>query len=311
MLAYLLVAQQTGCDRKGTATMSKAQDYIEAFRRGEDFRPPAVGVFTDGQPDEAALVLLGTELANGGPNVRENVVKLLVDMGRQTDQLTPLGADTLRHPRILSLLASSALNKPDLGREAAMDALRKLATKRDLARFGGVITKALLDAPSEEAFLLVAKTKPDNAREPVERLALSPDWKDVDAAKIARAALGATEIEDQFLVALDNAVDGKSLARSVGPLALIGTPRSLKAIAEHLRTPLTIDVPGRFEKSARLNVLDALLYNFPDQPVLYPNNIVTDANYAAAERFCIETLGVTYKQPRPPFLTYRGYPIMS
>ncbi|MCK7510883.1 MAG: hypothetical protein MZV70_46975 [Desulfobacterales bacterium] len=66
----------------------------------------------------------------------------------------------------------------------------------------------------------------------------------------------------------------------------MGTPRSLKALAGLLRSPLVIHVPGLFDKSVRLNVLDALSYNFPDQPVLYANNIITKEDYTAAERFC-------------------------
>jgi len=290
----------------------KALDYVAAFQRGEDFTPPATGVFAGGQPDGAAVDILGKELAVGSPSVRESIVALLVDMGRRTDPLTPKGADVLRHPRILGLLAEAGLVKPDLGREAAMDALRKLATQPDLSRFENLLRKALEDTPSEEAFLLVAKAKARSARAFVDRLAGSAQWQNVEAAKIARAALGAKDVEDAFLALAANAEaarDGKALGRALGTLGLIGAPRSLRAIAERLRTPLTIHMPGAFEKSLRLNVLEALLYNFPDEPALYPNNIVTEADYTAAERFCAKTLGVTYRNPPPPFLTYRGYPI--
>lgn len=309
VLTFMLTAQQAAGDTTKEMNMSNAQEYIAAFQSGEDFTPPSTGVFSGGQPDESALQILGKELAVANPSVRENIVKLLVDMGRRTDPLTPKGADVLRHPQIIALLVGAGLAKPDLGREAAMDALRKLVTQPDLARFGYAFTKALSDAPTEEAFLLVAKAKPQKAKALVDRLAMSPKWKEVEAAKIARAALGAKDVEDEFLAVADAATDGKALARALGPLALMGTPRSLKAIAERLRTPLTIDNPGVFEKAVRLNVLEALLYYFPDQPVLYPNNIITEADYTAAEHFCTKTLGVTYSDPPPPFLTYRGYPI--
>lgn len=289
-------------------TMSNAEDYIQTFKRGEDFKPPSVGIFVDGQPEGAALELLGKELAVANPAVRENIVNLLVDMGRRTDPLTPKGADVLRHPQIITLLADAGLAKADLGREAAMEALRKLVTQADLSQFGDAFTEALKDTPTEEAFLLVAKAKPPQARGLVERLGLSPKWKEVEAAKIARAALGAEDVEDEFLAVTKAETDGKALAQSLGPLALMGTPRSLKAIAELLRTPLTILKPGVYEKSVRLNVLDALLYNFPDQPMLYPNNITKEADYTAAEGFCTRILGITYKNPPPPFMTYRGYP---
>ncbi len=292
--------------------MSNAQDYITAFKRGEDFTPPATGVIVGGQPDGAALKILGQELTVADPSVRENIVALLVDMGSRTDPLQSRGAEVVRNSQIIELLANAGLTRPDLGREAAMDALRKLVTQPDLAIFGDAFTKALEDTPTEEAFLLVAKAKPQKAKAVVDRLAVLPEWKDVEAVKIARAALGAKDIEDEFLSAAadaEAAADGKTLARELGSLALVGTPRSLKAIAERLRTPLTIHIPGAFEKSVRLSVLEALLYNFPDQPVLYPNNIINEADYTAAERFCTKIFGVTYRNPSPPFMTYRGYPI--
>jgi hypothetical protein len=311
MLVCTLTAQQTA-RKTGKNTMPKtAQDYIAAFERGEDFAPPATGLIVNGEPDGAALEILGRELAAASPSVREEIVALLVDIGRRTDPLTPKGADVLRHAGIVALLAGPGLAKADLGREAAMDALRKLVTQPVLAGSGDAFIKALKDRPTEEAFLLIAKAKPGNAKELVDRLAGFPEWKNVEAAKIVRAALGSKDIEDEFLATAANAEaasNGKALSNVLGTLALVGTPRSLKAIAERLRTPLTILVPGAFEKSVRLSVLEALLYNFPDQPVLYPNNIIREADYTAAENFCAKTFGVTYSTPPPPFMTYRGFP---
>lgn len=295
--------------------MSKsAEDYISAFKRGEDFVPPAKGVFVNGRPDDTALDAFGKELPVAAPNVRENIVKLLVDMGRSTDPLEKSGADVIRHQRILELLAGPALAKPDLGREAAIEALRKLTTQRDLARFENEFTNALAEEPTAEAFLLVAKAKSYKAKELIERLIALPRWKEMEEAKIARAALGSKDDEDSFIVAATAAAakDGVSFANAIGPLALMGTPRSLKFIAEHLRTSLMIDIPGhgpgRSMQSARLNVLDALVYNYPDQPVLYPNNINQDGDYRNAERFCTESLGVTYKDPPPPYFKFGNVP---
>ena len=303
------VAQAARGASQEMAMPKNAQEYIAAFKRGEVFTPPAVGVFADGQPDPAALRLLGEALAEDNPAVREQVVALLVEMSVRTDPLTPQGAEVLRNPQIIALLARDGLAKPDGGREAAMDALRKLVTYRDLAKFGDDFAQALDRAPTDEAFLLVAKAKPQSARATLEKLAQTPKWRDAENAKIARAALGAESIESEFLAAAGASNDGKSLARALGPLALIGTARCLKAIAERLRSPLIIDMPGAYKKSVRLNVLEALLYNFPDQPELYPNNIRKPEDYTAAEQFCAITIGVMYTTPPPPFLTYRGYPI--
>lgn len=300
-----------GYKTKGTTMSRNAQDYISAFERGEEFRPPSKGVFTNGRPDDGALEVLGKKLEVGSPSVRENIVKLLIDMGRSTDPLTARGAEVLRHPQIIALLAGPGLARLDLGREAAMGALRKLVPPRDLAPVGALLKNALAKAPTEEALLLVAKAKPAGADDIVEKLRSLPRWQRVEALRIAHAALGSTADEDQFLAAAAAATTGEDLAMAVGPLGLIGTPRSLKLLGELLRTPLSIEIPGSMPggvKSVRLNVLDALLYNFPEQPALYPNNINQDADYRTAERFCTSALGVTYKDPPPPYLKYGNLP---
>jgi hypothetical protein len=313
LLVNVLMAQESGCDKTKRTTMSQsAQDYIAAFKRGEDFRPPAKGVFVNGQPDDGALKVLGKELAGADPNVRENIVELLVDMGRVTDPLTPKGADVIRHAGILDLLAGPGLAKPDLGREAALEQLRKRANQSDLARYDTAFTNALAEEPTTEAFLLVAKAKSQKAKDLVDRLVKLPRWENLEAAKIARAALGSKDDEDRFLAILAAAKDGAAVEKALRPLGLIGTPRSLKVIAEHLRSPMTVEVGGSSEginlKSVRLSVLDALQYNFPEEPSLYQNNINYDEDYRKAERFCTDRLGVVYNNPPPPFFKYGSFP---
>lgn len=288
------------------------QEYLAAFQRGEDFAPPASGVFSKGAPDPVALDLLGQHLSTDTQEIREEIVHLLVAMARQTDPLTPKGADVIRDRQILDLLAGPGLLKHDSGRGAAMDALRKLTMPTDLHRMGDRLTENLRRAPSADAFLLVAKAKPDHARATVDALAGMPEWRNNEAAGIARAALGDAAIESKFLAEASKAeaeANGAALSHALGTLGLIGTPRTLKAVAERLRTPLTTGAPHASLRSVRLSVLDALLYNYPEEPVLYPNNIVTEANYGAAERFCEKAFGVTYKTPPPPFMTVRGYPM--
>ncbi|MEM9455118.1 MAG: hypothetical protein AAGF11_13135 [Myxococcota bacterium] len=294
-------------------SMSNAQQYINAFERGEDFTPPAQGMITNGEPDPAELERIEKALPHASAAVTENLVTLMVDVALSTDSLKPAGAEVLRHPRTISLLVQIAgRDQPDLAREAAMSALRKLVTPAQLAPHGDIFTQALDRGPSEEAFLLVAKAKPDPAKPVVEYLVGTTRWRGAEEAQIAHAALGDTTQEDRFLEALEQAetrADAEAVTRTLGSLALIGTPRSLRAVAERLRTPLIFSVPGAFEKSVRLNVLEALLYHYPDQPILYPNNIIEESDYTKAEVFCTQTLGVTYSQPPPPFLTYRGAPL--
>ena len=99
-----------------------------------------------------------------------------------------------------------------------------------------------------------------------------------------------------------------ALTEALRSLSLIGTPRSLKVIAEQLRTPF-ISSPSSHSYSTRLSVLDALSYHYPEQDIFYSSSIWDDSNYAEAEDFCIKHLGAVYSTPRPPFLTRIPFPM--
>lgn len=309
LVLSVVLSMTAGHASGATAGSRRVHDYIVAFEKGEDFRPPSTDLIVDGQPEAASLRVLAEALDHKPADVREQIVALLVDLGLRTDPLTAAGAEVLRHQEIIQILVEHALQPADLGREAAMDALRRLVRSEDLAPYGDRFTQELRAAPSQEAFLLVAKAKASSAAALVGALVHTPAWADVEAARIAHAALGDTATEDDFLAKEQAAATGQELAIALESLGLIGTERSLKAVAQRLRSPLIITLPGAYDKSIRLNVLDALRYNDPDQPVLYPNNIADDSDYAAAEQFCSRKLGVVYTEPRPPFLTYFGHPI--
>jgi len=83
----------------------------------------------------------------------------------------------------------------------------------------------------------------------------------------------------------------------------IDTKTSRVALASQLRTPLIVERPTVFRRSVRLDVIQALSYDFPDQPVFWQENIRSDEDYARAEQFCAGRLGAKWNAPRPPFLT--------
>ena len=63
-----------------------------------------------------------------------------------------------------------------------------------------------------------------------------------------------------------------------------------------------------FLQSVRLDIMAALSYNFPEKAFLYDNAIMNDGDYARVEKFCEETFGIVWKNPRPEFLTIQGFP---
>lgn len=286
-----------------------AMNYIDAFQRGETFSKPIEGLVKNGQLELDTVKVFKDSLASASNEVRENIVRLLVALGTQINPQSAEGFYDIRQIQIIALLVGPALSKDDAAFDVAMEALRKRVSPPLLAQFGDSILKTLEMHPSGSAFLLVAKAKPKGGEKLVGELSILPKWQSYEAVKIARAALGDELLEDKYIDAVKMVNDGVELNEALWSLALIGTNKSLKAIAEQLRTPLTIDRPGAYENSVRLDVLDALIYNFPGQPVLSASRIVADEDYQAAEDFCTKTLGVVYTEPRPPFMTVRPYPI--
>ncbi len=108
VILLLLSVTCTVADASEQTSISKvkARYYIAAFRRGEDFRPPASDMIVNGQVNAAALKLLAHELAEGESSVRENIVELLIDMGLQVAQ--PKGTEWLGHQKIVAYWQMSA-----------------------------------------------------------------------------------------------------------------------------------------------------------------------------------------------------------
>ena len=309
-------AEAPASQGSSSSAVAAAKQYLVQFEAGKPYASRLswplraavpVELTVGNRADPAAVKVLEGELSQASAEVRSSIVTLLVDLGISTDPSAPLACEAIRDPNIIGALARGGLAQDDHAREEASIALRKYCTQSDLAQFGTPIARALEQAPAYDAFLLVAKAKPPEARKVVTRLLHTEEWKE-EGAKIAAAALGDQKLEGEFLRQASAATNGKALAEALKNLSLVGTKRCLEAVAGYLRTPMTIEVPHAFKKSVRLDVLDALVYHFPYEPVLNSNLINDDSGYAAAERFCTQTLGVQYTEPRPPFLTYQGYP---
>ena len=294
-----------------------AESYIEAFRRGEEFRPPSEGLITGGALDRRAAAILGKELAFGDSQVREQIAALLWNLSIRANPERPY---ELRDPEIIALYAGPGLVRPDAARRYAMRAL--LHVKPDnLKKYGDAITRALEAQPTENAFLLIARAKAFQARELVERLSLLPTWSKKtgssgEAARIARAALGNTQIEDEILAEvkrLEEAGDVDTLL-TTGPagllnvLAQIGTHRSLVTLAKFMRSPLerVVGHQGLGRETIRLYVMDALKAPYPDQAdkLLNRGLVESEEDYLAVERFLSSELGISYQgMPMPRFIT--------
>ncbi|HEY3836903.1 MAG TPA: hypothetical protein VGL72_10045, partial [Bryobacteraceae bacterium] len=179
-----------------------------------------------------------------------------------------------------------------------------------LKPYGKGFTRELEYRPMTAGFLLIAKAKPPEAEPVVRTLRETPRWSKDPNARIAAAALGDTELEKECEARFTLTSDPQVKAEAAHTLGLIGTEPALRALASELRTGLVIDKPeAYFKRSVRVDILEALSYNFPDEPALYTTQIHDDSGYERAEQFCQKRLGVSWDHPRPPFLTIGGYPL--
>ena len=290
--------------------MSQAETEIERFRQGERYQPPPPVYLSSGGIREEELMPFAAALRQESAAVREEIVRLLADLGKRSDPLYPIGGQLIREPRIISILIDDGLSRDDLGREASLTALQELAPPRLLLPHGRALTHDLETSPATTAFLLLAKAKPAGAAPLVRKLLGTPRWLKELNARVAMAALGETAIEKEYADAFTSAANGKDKANAARILGLIGTETALRTLASELRTDSIIDEPALYyERSVRVDILQALSYNFPEEVALYETQIHDDSGYERAERFCEARLGVKWMHPRPPYLKVQGYPV--
>lgn len=288
-----------------------AESYVNSFKDGKEFAPPADGLIQYGAPDTQALFVLERHLSEGGVDERANIVELLADIGVQCADPSNIGLAWINERRVIRILACVGTARPDLARERSMYHLRHKALPNDLALYAPELARAVEERPTEDGLLLAAKMKAKEFRALISDLSDKEEWQNDPALNVARAAFGDDGIEQRIQRELTRAAENGDVVKfeeAIGSLSLIGTPMAMKAVAEQLRTPLIREVARSNARSLRLVVLDGLMYARPDQILLYPDNIIEDEDYLAAEKFCEREFGAVYSTPRPPFMTYKGYP---
>jgi|GEM_PF-1063833 len=309
----LLIANPTEKQPMQTAqkpVFKNARDLIEFFRQGGKYYDAyqLSSLMNGNQFAPETMKMLGKALETDNDDMRDKIVYLLE---RINDDV--LKEYELRNPEIIALLIGPGFAKTDSARSKAMDLLRQRASTATLSRYGEIFLKALKEKPSGTTLMLIAKAKPKGAWEEVDRLSQLPERKDEKAMRIARAALGDTKIEDEYIADTqrkEDAGDVNGLSKSFYPLVEIGTQRTLQAVCRRMRSPIIIEYPGIERVSIRLNVMDALIYAFPEErKLLESNNVRRDEDYIRVEQFCEKATGVRYDgMPRPPFFTTLGYP---
>lgn len=328
-LAVTTVLSHSAAEQESKTVPKTAETYISEFRRGKDFNQnDSVGqIVVAGQLNLPAFLALTKELAVGSTPVRQNIVRLLEKVGLELDAPAPGKFAVIRDHSIIRALLVEGFSSNDSAADAAATVLIDKCMPSDLSRFGDIYARSLR-LSNGEYLTLAAKAKTTDALELVEALALSPAWRNkpenIEAANIARAALGNTRIEDEFINAVKDAEklatpappnrfynvglakDGTEVAKRLYLLGRIGTKRSLVFICSYLRSPMKSYIPNVRERSVRYAALDALLYTFPDERVL--SDPRGHADWSAAEQFCSDRVGAAFEGETPNIPPDQAYP---
>jgi hypothetical protein len=293
---------------KEDQVVRRVGEQIDRFRRGEEFRGGAEAFMVDGQPDPKVLRVLQDALSTEHEPVREQVAKLLVAIGRQSDPLYRSGGRLVRNQQILRILVDRGIFGATPTRDDCLEVLHWSVPADLLREYSETLISNLRQWPDNTILLVVAKAKPPSARAVVAELMRSPRWAENENVRIAKAALGDQSAEKSFVGPFLATQDPKKKQELAKQLGFIGTKSALEILASQMRTNLILEVPMVYRRSVRLDVMAALSYNFPDRTFLYDNAVVDDSGYARVEQFCEETFGTKWQSPRPPFLTIQGFP---
>ena len=309
--AIVFSAVAGGCgyeSGKETEKLSQAQEQIMKFRKGEEWSGDAGAYLSNGRPDAAALAELRAALGREEEKVREQICRLLADIGKRADPLFPKGGNIIRDRAVIGILAGEGLSRETSARDLCAGYLQDCVPAPALKEYGRQLSGNLKMWPDTRLLLVIAKAKPPEASEAVDSLMKIPAWAKRPETMIAAAALGDREIENDFIRRFREAAEPKEKADAAKHLGFIGTPAALAALADGMRTPLVIEKAGVSRRSVRIFVIDALRHNYPDRTFLYSNAVRSDADYEVIEKFCEETFGTKWKEARPPFLWIQGYP---
>jgi hypothetical protein len=286
------------------------ENYIKEFEAGKNFKSPAVGLIVNKRIDSQAVNALRKEFATASREVRVDIANLFVNIGFQLSDLYPQEV-VIQDSKIIEILVTEGFAKNDLAMSNIVDVLRVVCTEESLQKQNKKLAVELEKSPNDSLFLLIAKAKTIEANSTINRLIENPRWQKDQYVNIAQAALGDTEIENSYIKRARDASDannGQALADALKLLGFIGTRRSLLTIASYLRTPVNVQ-RARFNRSVRLNALDALHYNFPAAIVLSSDMISYQKDYDAAEKFVTEKLGYVFEGPSPEFFTNQPFPV--
>ncbi len=292
---------------KETEEVTNIEERIKEFREGKRFRGPVDEYIANGQPMLEVMNRLNRALVEEPDEVRKEVFRMIIALGKRIDPIFDKGGDLIRDRNIIGLLIDKGLSGQDEIRDMCLETLQQSVPGPILKDFAPKIVPNAQKWPDRIANLIIAKAKMAGAKNFIDSLCEKSAGAEDQSCFIAKAALGDTIVENDFIRKFQKTTDPQEKAQSALDLGYIGTKTALTALAGEMRTELVIEMPQVMRKSVRIFIVEALHYNYPEKSFLYDNAVGDDEGYARIEAFCEQEFGTVWKKERPPFLWIEGF----
>ena len=309
LIVYACIVSASQSNNMGN-NMTSLSQFIDDLQNERKFSDASFIVRDISKADSDAIknVLLKTE-----SSYREDVVNALVEIGLKSHPFSNQYIYEINHPQIIGLLFYAATAKYDSASGYTLEKLRNVVAPQNLTENVERDIDFFVRYIESETILTVAKAKPPSAQKVIKAIEGHPAWNKTTEYKILKAAVSSPQDEDEFIQAFTMAKTGEEFVKTLEPLYLSGTSKSLRTMCQYFRSPLLVDWGpsgpyGVPQKSVRLYIMDGFRYNFPDNIIFHSQNVQSDEDYQVVENFCEERFGIQWSEPRPEFLTVLPVP---
>jgi HEAT repeat protein len=255
-----------------------------------------------------AVARLATAMEGASPNRRHAGLDLLIQIGRPA--LRPLAdmpevpGPIVDNPAVVQILTHLLVDPDDEVRRRACVTLAGLVPGDMIQSRAVDVLAALKRFPETDGSLvLLGKVGTEEA---LQLVASRPEISQAtpDDVRMVRARLGDRSAEAAEIAAYASAPNPQVKANAARRLGYVGTPQSVKVLAQDLRTPLTYVWLWKAERSFRLHLIEGLHLAYMREPIFWRPYLKPsdDSYYAAIEKWLAEHLKITWDNPRPPFL---------
>jgi hypothetical protein len=314
IVAFALLTFPGGSAQMDAQNANDAQlaEITKRLEAGDDFEIPEIIEY---QKNAGIIPEIVKSLPTRSAAYRLAAAQLLLDLGRppyQPEEVPRLVlAPYVSNSQVMEQLVRM-LDDPDgavrnfVCRALAQEALDALIRNHT----ADILTHLRRHPETDEAVLLLGKTGAEVA---AREILSNPVIRDADSVEacLALARLGNRQQEDYFLQAYKKASRPRELEEAAHQLGYIGTLRAALTLAQDMRNPGVYVWLMKARRSVRVHVIEGLHLIFPTEPILFkpvfkPEN---DGYYEAIENWITQNLGITWNQPRPPFLYEEDAPI--